>query len=108
VADRDLEACQTPGLDPDWKLNIAHNAALQLATAALAACGFRASRQAHHYRVIQSLTFTIEADADLVAQLDAFRKKRNIADYERAGVVSEQEVAEMIDLARELRRTVNA
>ena len=55
VADRDLEDCQTPGLSPDWKLNIAHNAALKVATAALAACGFRASRQGHHYRVIQSL-----------------------------------------------------
>lgn len=103
MADRDLEDCQTPGLSPDWKLNIAHNAALQVATAALAACGFRASRQAHHYRVIQSLAHTIGADAGLVAQLDAFRKKRNIADYERAGVVSEQEAAEMKTLARELR-----
>jgi hypothetical protein len=50
-------------LDTDWKLNIAHNAALQLSAAALAACGFRAARQAHHYRVIQSLTLTIGADA---------------------------------------------
>jgi len=52
VADRDLEASQTPGLNPDWRLNI--------------------------------------------------------ADYERAGVVSEQEAAEMIDLALELRRSIEA
>lgn len=108
VANRDLEDCQTPGLSSDWKLNIAHNAVLQVATAALAACGFRASRQAHHYRVIQSLAYTIGADAELVARLDAFRKKRNIADYERAGVVSEQEAGEMIALAHELRRSVEA
>ena len=44
VASRDLEDCETPGLSPDRKLNIAHNAALQVATAALAASGFRASR----------------------------------------------------------------
>ena len=106
VAKRDLENCETPGLSPDWKLNIAHNAALQTATAALAACGFRATRQGHHYRVIQSLAFTVGADVGLVARLDAFRKKRNIAGYQRAGVVSELEAAEMIALARELRGSV--
>ncbi len=108
VAKRDLDDCQTAGLSPDWKLNIAHNAALQTATVALAACGFRASRQAHHYRVIQSLTYTIGSDATIVTQLDAFRKKRNMADYERAGMVSEQEAKEMIQLAHELRRNVEA
>jgi hypothetical protein len=72
----------------------------------LAACGYRASREAHHYRVIQSLRFTIGADARLVAQLDAFRKKRNISDYERSGLISEKEVGEMATLARQLRKEV--
>ena len=36
VMDRDLADCETPGLSPDWRLNIAYNAALQAATAALA------------------------------------------------------------------------
>jgi hypothetical protein len=31
VADRGLEACQTPTLIPDCQFNIAYNAALQLA-----------------------------------------------------------------------------
>ncbi len=44
-------------------------------------------RPAHHYRVIQSLAHTIGADADLVMQLDKFGTKRNIGDYERAGMV---------------------
>jgi hypothetical protein len=87
-------------------LNIAYNAALQSATAALAASGYRVSREAHHYRVIQSLSFTIGADKNLVNQLDQFRKKRNISDYERAGLVSEQEADEMETLARRLRKSV--
>lgn len=37
VVDRDLAASETPGLHNDWSFNIAYNAALQLATAALAA-----------------------------------------------------------------------
>ncbi len=50
VADRDLSDCRTFGLSPDWQLNIAYNSALQTATAALAASGYRAVREAHHYR----------------------------------------------------------
>lgn len=106
IADRDLADCQVPGLSPDWKLNIAYNAALQSATAALAACGYRASRDAHHYRVIQSLALTIIADAGLVRQLDLFRKKRNVGRYERAGTVSYQEASEIIALADRIRQEV--
>jgi len=106
VAVRDLHDCQTAGLSTDWKLNIAYNAALQVATAALAATGYRTARSAHHYRVIQSLTHTIDADAKLIAQLDAFRKKRNISGYERSGMVSEQEAREMLTLAEHLHNRV--
>jgi len=106
MADRDLAQCRTPNLSPDWQLNIAYNAALQAATAALAAAGYRAMREAHHYRVIQSLAHTIKADPVLIAQLDKFRKKRNISDYERAGGVSEQEANEMFALAKNLRNEV--
>ena len=35
IVDRDLSDCRTKGLSPDWRLNIAYNAALQAATAAL-------------------------------------------------------------------------
>ena len=60
MADRDLTQCRTPHLSPDWQLNIAYSAALQAATAALAAAGYRAARDTHHYRVIQSLAYTIK------------------------------------------------
>ena len=106
MADRDLAQCRTPHLSPDWQLNIAYNAALQAATAALAAAGYRAARDAHHYRVIQSLAHTIEADPALILQLDKFRKKRNITEYEQAGSVSGQEAKEMFALAKNLRDEV--
>ncbi len=106
MADRDLAQCGTPSLSPDWQLNIAYNAALQVATAALAATGYRAAREAHHYRVIQSLAYTVKADAGMIAQLDKFRKKRNIGSYERAGVVSDQEAKEMAALAKTLKDDV--
>ena len=108
VADRDLATAQLPTLNTDWKLNIAYNAALQSATAALAAAGFKAARDAHHYRVIESLAYTLKLDRETINLLDTFRSKRVRSDYERAGTVSEDEADEMLTLAEDLRRKVEA
>ncbi|MBI2435690.1 MAG: hypothetical protein HYV26_22780 [Candidatus Hydrogenedentes bacterium] len=102
VIDRDLRDCRNEGLSADWRLAIAYNAALQAAIAALAAEGYRATRGAHHFRAIQSLTHTLAWDADSVRLLDRFRKKRNLGEYERAGTTTEQEAKEMLALAEEL------
>ncbi|HEY4761556.1 MAG TPA: hypothetical protein VIH42_13320 [Thermoguttaceae bacterium] len=104
VIDRDLNDCQTSSISPDWRLSIAYNAALQVAVAGLAAMGYRPGREAHHYRTIQSLAYTLRTDSTTIAQLDAFRKKRNISDYERAGSVTDIEANEMISLALKLRK----
>ena len=106
MVDRDLSDCETPGLSPDWRLNIAYNAALQAATAALSASGYRAAREAHHYRVIQSLAYTLNADPGLIALFDRFRKKPNISEYDRTGMVSNQEASEMVELAKQICREV--
>ncbi len=106
IADRDIIQSKLPGLDNDTRLTIAYNAALQCCAAALAAEGYRISREAHHFRLIQSLRFTLNLDSPSIELLDNFRKKRNISDYERAGTVSEQEAAEMLELAKKLRNAV--
>jgi len=106
IAQRDLSDSQTPGLSADWRLNIAYNAALQAATAALAAQGYRAGREAHHLRVIHSLEHTIGASGSLITRLDYFRKKRNASGYELSGATSDQEAKEMLALARKLRDEV--
>ncbi len=92
----------------DWRFNIAYNAALQVASAALAAAGYQPERSTHHYRVIQSLAMTLGTDPVTIQKLDIFRKKRNIADYERSGAISEFEADEMRRLARRLRKEVEA
>jgi uncharacterized protein (UPF0332 family) len=71
--------------------------------AALATSGYRTSGEGHHYWTIQSLTFTLQVDAKTLNKFNKFRQKRNISDYERTDVVSEQEVAEMIALAQIIR-----
>ena len=85
-----------------------HRTSLQEITAktSLAASGYRAVRDAHHYRVIQSLAYTIKADASLIALFDQFRKKRNIRGYDHAGMISDQEAKEMVNFASRLRKEV--
>src|ERR1700756_3715078 len=94
IVARDLKDSQGKDVSDDWRFAIAYNAALQAATAALAATGYRASRDNHHYRVIQSLEFTTAPGSKLIATFDSFRKKRNISSYDLAGSVSDKEAQE--------------
>ena len=106
MAARDLESCTTSGLSADWRLSIAYNAVLHVATAALIASGYRTRGGSHHYTTIQSLAYTVGASKDVVAALDRFRRKRNIVAYQRAGAAMETEVRELTALAERLRQDV--
>ena len=74
----------------------------------MAAAGYRAARDAQHYRVIESLAHTMNVGDQRIAQLQSYRKKRNISDYERAGGVSQQEANEIVSLAKALRNDLMA
>ncbi len=106
LVDRDLVDCRNATLSRDWRFNIAYNAALQCAKAALAASGYRSARGSHHYRVILSLEYTMGLDTRAVNALDAFRKKRNVSEYNHAGAITEKEIDEIIALAERIRRLV--
>lgn len=106
VVNRELRDSAVDEISTDARLGMAYNAALKTGTIALAAAGYRPSRDQAHYRVLQSLALTIGATAAEVGRLDAFRKKRNISDYDRAGTTSEAEVAELRALATDLRDRV--
>ena len=57
VAERALKDSAVPGISSDTQLGLAYNAALQVSGAALAAAGYRASRERKHYVTLQSLTW---------------------------------------------------
>ncbi len=58
-------------------------------------------RQAKDIIIGHSITgFYLSVDLKTVEKLNKFRQKRNIADYERIGMASKQEVNEMLDLAK--------
>lgn len=106
VADRDLVDARVPGLGTDWQLSIAYNAALQLATLALAAEGYRPDRVRAHERAIESLRYTVKASRATIDVLDAVRRKRNLSNYERSGAASQAEADEVYELAVSLRKAV--
>ena len=89
-------------------MGLAYNAALQVCAAALAAAEYRASRDRKHYVTLQSSAHTIGADAKLVGRLDAFRKKRNVGDYERVGLTSPKEANELRQIAKDLRDRIRS
>jgi hypothetical protein len=106
VVDRDLADAATPALSADWRLGIAYNAALQLATLALAAEGYRPGRDRAHERAILSLRETVGVSQRRVDLLDAVRRKRNQSNYERAGTTSATEADELLKVVTELRSDV--
>ena len=71
---------------------------------ALTACGYRVSKgTSHHYYAVESLRHTLGLEEEVIRTLDSFRKKRNVADYERTGAVTAGEAAELLELAHSLR-----
>ena len=103
VANRDLKDSKTRGLSEDWQFNIAYNAALQASSAALAASGYAVSKgDSNHFRVIQSLAFTIGLDSTAIAKFDGYRKKRSMSIYDAAGVISSAEAVSLRKFASEL------
>jgi hypothetical protein len=103
VFDRDIADAKITDLSTDRRFIMAYGSALSIGIAALAVCGYRAVIEGHHYWTIQSLAFTLGTDLKTVEKLNKFRRKRNIADYERIGMASEKEVREMLDLANKFR-----
>jgi hypothetical protein len=95
VIDRDMGDARVPQPSPDWRLGITHNAVLQLATAALAAAGYRPACERSHERAILSLRLTVGASPATVDLLDAVRRRRNQINYQRAGTTSAAEAAEL-------------
>ena len=109
IADRDLEDANTERLSADWQFGIAYNAAMKLCTILLYAEGYRPEKNLAHFRTLQSLPLIMgEARRDDADYLDSCRAKRNTAEYDSAGCVSQEEASELVQYATELRQSVHA
>ena len=107
VVERDLKDATIPTVSTDRRFATAYNAALQLATIVLHAGGFRTSGAAHHWVTIRALPEILGPSARNRADfLDVCRSKRNSADYDRAGGITEQEVEDLLLEVREFHQDV--
>ena len=106
IVARDL-ADASGSISADWRFGIAYNAALKLCTILLHAAGYRPEKTLQHYRSIAALPEILGAkwqdDADY---LETCRRKRNTAEYDRAGVATEQDATELVAFCEELREEV--
>lgn len=102
VYECDMADAKIGTLSADRRFATAYNAALMMARAALAASGYQTTGEGAHYLAIQSLAFTLRLDTGTITKFNKFRQKRNITDYEMIGMISNQEVSEMIMLASQL------
>ena len=107
VVERDLADACIEDVSADRRFATAYNAALQLATVALRAEGYRTSGTAHHYTTIAALPLILGAGATQTADyLDACRMRRNTVDYDGVGIATERDVAELVLEATALRESV--
>ena len=108
VVGRDLLDASIAELSPDRRFATAYNAILQLATIILLLNGLRTTGKGHHaltFLALGELTPRIPKKKRIY--FDACRRKRNLADYDAAGRVSESEVEQIIREALVLQEIVS-
>lgn len=108
LVERDLRDAVQEEISPDWRFNIAYNAALQLATLVLYSSGYRTGRgESKHYRVIQTIPLVMGKEFTHIRDfLDNCRRKRNISEYDAVGTVSEKELNDLLEITSNFKEQV--
>lgn len=101
IVNRDIDDA-AKDISADWRLGIAYNAALNLATILLAAEGFRAEKSLGPSRTLQTIPLILGKEYREAADfLDACRMKRDMAENEYIGAVTEEDVRSLVDFVKE-------
>lgn len=109
IVARCMKDAAVEGISDDLRFYTTFNALLALSNTALRASGYRvANQQGHHVRTIETLEYTIEAENKIVRKILAFSKKRNIASYDSAGSISNEELKQILATAEGLKGAVMA
>ena len=107
VVDRDIRDAKLASLSPDRGFATAYNGILQLATIVLRGSGYRTAGGAHHWATFHVLPELFpQCGTDQADYFDACRRKRNIADYDAAGMITNAEVKELLSEASAFRKEV--
>jgi uncharacterized protein (UPF0332 family) len=105
---RDLADAAIEGLSADRRFATAYNAVLQLSKTAIACDGYRvASGPGHHQKSFEAVKTALgKASEPLADYFETCRRKRNYIDYDASEVVTETEVEEILEKAREFHELV--
>jgi hypothetical protein len=104
---RCMKDASVQGISDDLRFYTTFNAVLALANTALRASGYRTTaQQGHHMRTIETLEYTVQADSKTIRKIMAFSKKRNVASYDSAGSISNEELKQILSTAESLQQTV--
>jgi hypothetical protein len=107
LVSRCMKDASVEGISDDLRFYTTFNAVLALANIALRASGYRSTTQpAHHMRTIETLEYTVQADNKTIRKIMAFSKKRNVASYDSAGSISNEELKQILSTAESLQQTV--
>jgi hypothetical protein len=108
VVGRDFQDAALVGLSDDRRFATAYNAVLQLATMAVACSGYRVTaKQGHHENTFVALRLAVgQPVAKLAQYFNACRKKRNKLDYHLAQIVTETELQELLEKAKEFQELI--
>jgi hypothetical protein len=109
IVSRSMKDAGVEGISDDLRFYTAFNAILALANTALRASGYRTTTQpGHHVRTIETLEYTIQADGKIIRKIMVFSKKRNVASYDSAGSISDEELKQILSTAQSLQQDVQA
>lgn len=95
-------------ISADRRFATAYNAALQLATIAIACEGYRVSGLGHHYTTFRAVELALGDEASSFASyFEKCRKKRNQVDYDIVDVVTDADADDLLGNVMEFERFVD-
>ena len=104
---RDLADSEVEYLSADRQFTTAYNAALLSAKMVIRCSGYRVRGHGAHYITFECLKLAMGKPIHKIAKfLNQCRIKRNIADYDAAGRITDVEANEMIQVAKVLAKKV--
>ena len=97
VAERNLRDAGVEAISIDTRFGCAYEAALTLATMAIARAGYRVKGPGHHRVTFEALLLALPgAETTVDARyFDRCRRLRNVLSYESAGVVTRRDLDEL-------------
>jgi len=107
VVARGLADAAVTAISTDLRFQAAYNAVLQLATTAIYCAGYRVKGREHHKTTFEALPLAMgNAVTQQATYFDTCRIKRNTITYDRAGLISQSEVEDLIKEAKSFQQLV--